>query len=148
MNAKEYLSGIRWLLLDARSRRRQAQEIDAALEDLQELREELDSLHGVHNVPELMGKLGAIRAGAEAAAGRMEAEAKARARSLDRLQEPARSVLRLYWARGLSFREVAQELNYSEFYVRQVHCKALRGIDSGKLYLSDKIAPLRGDFYG
>lgn len=80
-----------------------------------------------------------IRIRALELAEKYEADCRCRIERINNLPEPARSIIRLYWAEDLSFVEIGERLFYSENYVRQVHCKILRAIDNGEVFLSEQI---------
>ena len=129
MDAKEYLSGINALRSAAKSRRRQAEEVAEAIAEVKKLCAWFEGIKDLHR----------IRAGALKLAEEYEAESRCRIEEINNLPEPASSILRLYWAEGLSFEEIGERLFYSENYVRQVHCKVIKKIDAGALFLSARI---------
>ena len=120
MDGKKYLSEIRALRIMTQVRRSQADEIVKLISILREC----------HGTPESIRALDRIRAGALKLADQYEAECREHAACIDRLPDPASSVLRLYWVDGLSLLQIADRLNYSESHIRRVHSKAVKKLDS------------------
>ena len=118
MDGKKYLSEIRLLRSRAKLRRWQAVKVSKSISILKEN----------HGSSESVRHLNRILTKALQLADQYEAESRNRAACIGRLPEPARSIERLCWVDGLSFREIADQLGYSLSYVYQVHSKTIRKI--------------------